>query len=487
MDLIRPHLGATAWLVVGSVATSVALAHAVVATPWLPPERWLLLTSAIGSALFVTAGVYRLAKWRIVRDPHSGLAGCALVLLGLVAIPSRPWIALLASEAEGVFSAAAVRGAVSLIAMGLLVRALQTPRLRGVERPDRLLPSMLVVSAGVLVVAVAVEIALIYPATPGTLAMLLPPMLTTSCWALLAVVMARASTTVAWAGRVAPLLAGMAAAGVLRVIGQEAANVWTIAGTMVAAAMAALATRSAMADLDRAHAATRAVQNHLYEQLGAVTNEVEDFGVWHEDLCHGARNTFAGLKAAMALFGDERTGIRPEVADQLRDAAVIELTQLEEMLVPVASSFHAFDVSGALERAIDPMVALGATIRVTGEPAVGLGRPDDVVLVVRELLIRSFSADPGSLVTLTVGRGHGAPPPGVIVIDLHDDRAPSAVPTLTAEPGLRAARHLMRRQGGELHLLPDGRFGLVLKAAPEVAPGASSRERPDDVRPPVNA
>lgn len=407
----------------------------------------------VGALLFVAAAVYRLARWRMLRDAHSALAGTALLLVGLLAIPSRSLALLLDPGGTGMLPATALRGGVCLIAMSLLLRASRAATLRPLETPRPLLAISLL-GAGVLFSAVAsleVVSARGRAAEPVSLAPL--SILVALGWLLLFLEMRRRAATLPWAGRVAPLLAAMGVAEALRAVGGESPNGWTLAALLLTATIGALALRSAMTDLDHATQTSRSVEQHLLQHLGTVTGEVEAHERWRRDLRHDARNTCAGLRAAFAMLESQRAALPPDAVERLHRAAVVELAALEAMLTPESEPGEVVDVGEAAARAAALVRPTGTSVqlRSTG-PAYCIGHADDLELVIRELLARSGAAG---------GRG-------TVVIDIATTGADVSVRVgshgphageVADDPGLGATRHLLRRSGGAL--VRDGSGVLI--------------------------
>lgn len=439
-----------------AVLTALALVVGLALTQVVTTDRSLItLAAAVAAIHFLAAATYRLSRWRLLRDPHSALAGTALLLVGLVAVPSQSLTALADLGGAGALPSASLRGGACLIAMSLLLRASRTTSLGRRETPL----SMLVVSllgAGVLFAGgVVTEVSMASRGVPAPAASVtLLSLLVALAWLLLAVEMRRRARSLLWAGRLSALLLGMGAAEVLRAVGGEADNGWTLAALLLTGATGWLAMRSAMADLDRASRTTSTVQAHLYEHLDTVTDEVEDFERWRRDLRHDARNTCAGLRAAFAMMDDPRGGLAPEAVGRLHRAAVTELLALEAMLAPEAEPGEAHDVRDPVRRAVDAVRELSLGVRVHApDPVSALGHPDDLELVVRELLVRAYALPGRQAVPIDVTVEAAADPDTVVVRVGVGGHTPT--PGEGEDPGLRAARHLVRRSNGDLTLDPD--------------------------------
>lgn len=422
------------------------------------------VTVVVAAGCFLAAGTYRLATWRMVRDPRSGLVGSALMVMGGLALPSRLLVNLVADPVDGALAGSAGRGVASFVAMALVLRALRSPELGRHETPAWVLPTAVAVFAGTFICALAVEFSLSPPtSTAGARAVLV--IVIALGWGALAVAARRHADRLAWAGRVSPLLAGMAVAEALQAAGRDDANAWTLAGVMLTATLGMLALRAAMADLDRETEASRFMQHHLHQQLGIVAADVEDYDQWRSDLRHDARNTCAGLRAAMSLLYSSGNGLGPETAERLREAAVTELQQLEDKLTSDSTHAEELDVEVALDLAVAPLRLLGAKITVSAPPTRALGHRTDLVLVVRDLLMRSFSHAPANDVTLTVHPGAST------TRIVYAETCPVASRSdMNGE--LAAVRHLLRRHGGDIELVggaAGGALELILPSPPPTA------------------
>ncbi len=475
VDLVRGMANADLRAIVTAAAVT-AVGLAVSVSVWTPAGEattiLLPLTVVIASGCFLAAGIYRLARWRMVGDPHSGLVGSALMVMGGLALPSGLLVNLGADHVDVSLAGPACRGVASFIAMALVLRALRSPGLGTHETPAWVLPTACAVFAGTFVSAVAVEFSLGSPTTTAG-ARVVIVVLIAAGWASLAVVTRRHAARLPWAGRVSPLLAGMAAAETLRAAGLGEINAWTLSGVMLSATMGALAMRSALADLDRATQATQYRQQHLSQQLGIFAGDVENYDRWRSDVRHDARNTCAGLRAAMTLLYPDGNELRPELAAQLRAAAVTELQQLEDLLTSDTTDAEELDLVAALDLAIAPLRLLGAAITVTAPPTRVLGDRADLVLVVRDLLMRSFSDTPANEVTLSVH-------PGVRTTRIRYAETCPVASRSGNGAELAAVRHLLRRHGGDLELSGGPAGGLLELTLPTPQRTATVEQRFDD-------
>lgn len=442
MGLTRGTVRADVRQIVIGAAVTLGLVGVLWTPTGVPLSTLTSTTVIVAAGFFLAAGTFRLARWRIVRDPHSGLVGSALMIMGGLALPSRPLVDLLV-DVDGLLVGPACRGVASFIAMALVLRALRTPELGPHETPGWVLPTAFAICAGTFISALTVELHLLPTSRLVTHATLVTVI--AAGWAGMSVVTHRQAHRLPWAGRVSPLLGGMAVAEALRAAGLGAANAWAVSGVLLTAAMGILATRAAVADLDRATEANRVMQQRLYQQLGIVTGDVEDYEQWRSEVRHDALNACAGLRAAMSLLYEPVNDLPPDMALRLRDAAVTELQELEDLLTTHTSDAEEIDLAEALHAAAAPLQLLGAAITVKCQPMRALGDHADLVLVVRELLARSFAVTPNNQVTLTV---HADPHSTTI---LYAESRPVATRS-GGEAELRAVRHLLRRHGGDLRL-----------------------------------
>lgn len=420
---------------------------------WFPTHRAVILTGMAAAVVFVVAGCYRLARWQLLRDAHSGLAGSALLVVGSVAVPSRSLVEAVTGVSEASLTSATLRGAASLVAMGLLLRALGSPELRGHARPGRLVPLLLLGCGAVFVLTVSLEYAVLDdPTSVGRAALVVLSLAVAGGWAALAVVMERHRDQAPWAGRVSPLLSGMALAELLRAAGGETPGTLQLAALLLTLAIGLLAVRSATADLGHATGTSRAVEAHLVDRLGVAEAELALHEAHRRTLRHESRNTCAGLRAALTVFATPDGGLRPDVVGRLREAAVAELSLLEEMLDPHPTEGSGVDVDAAVADAVAPLRSLGLPVQVVGSAGRAIGSATEVTLVVREALIQGTTRLAGRPVLVALGRD--------------GDHVRVEVRDATGGPlDLRAVGHLLRRPGVDVVTTPDGGALLRLPAA----------------------
>lgn len=442
---------------------------------------------ALASGFFLAAGVLRLSRWRLAQDPQSALAGGALLVMGGLSLPVGGFALLFPTTAPFSLVGPGTRTLAELIAVAMLLRALTVVEVAGVERPARLVPSVFAVvllafTALVLVQEMAPEVV-----TGEELPTVLLAVLRPLAWTFVAVVAVVRSASLPWARRVTPLLFGMALAEGMRALDpHHVGGPWTLTGLLVCVAVAVLAARSALIDLDAAVRADEQRRVELASTLTAVRGEADGLTEWREQLTHDARNACAGLRTALSILERYEGRVDPATHDQLRLAAIQELGHIEHLLTRSPAEPSApFEVSDVLRHVAAGSQAVGARVVVQGLPAHAVGRPGDLVAVLKNLLVNVQAHAPGSLVLLAVTADTD-----VVRITCADD-GPGVRPQDAARVfergfrgrgsqgsglGLYAARQLMQEQGGELVLVPSTRGATFVLTLPRA--GAIARRGP---------
>ena len=203
----------------GTDATTIALGAIQQSTGAVPGtvHRWNLdlgvVTLAIAAALFLVAGVLRLARWRLVRDPLCALTGSALIVMG------GPYLPLLGIATVGgalqhrVLAEASVRMVVTSITITLVLRGVYATAERASDRPGFLLPTLSIAVLLVFGLLAAVEAAMPRPVPGGPAGARLLSAAMVCAWAFLAlVVSSRRGSHVHWSRRAAPLFGALAVA-----------------------------------------------------------------------------------------------------------------------------------------------------------------------------------------------------------------------------------------------------------------------------------
>ena len=441
---------------------------------------------ALASGFFLAAGVLRLSRWRLAQDPQSALAGGALLVMGGLSLPVGGFALMFPTSAPFSLVGPGTRTLAELIAVAMLLRALTMVEVSGVERPARLVPSVFAVvivsfTALVLVQEMAPEFV-----TGEELPTVLLAVLRPLAWTFVAIVAVVRSASLPWARRVTPLLFGMALAEGMRAMDAHHVGPWTLTGLLVCVAVAALAARSALLDLDEAVHADEQRRAELASTLTAVRDEADGLTEWREQLTHDARNACAGLRTALSILERYEDRVDPATHDKLRLAAIQELGHIEHLLTRSPAEPSApFEVSDVLRHVAEGSQAVGARVVVQGLPVHAVGRPGDLVAVLKNLLVNVQAHAAGSLVRLTVTADTGGvritcadDGPGVRPQDAGRvfERGFRGHGSQGSGLGLYAARQLMEEQGGELVLVPSTRGATFVLTLPRA--GAIARRGP---------
>ena len=461
-----------------AVAAVVALVVEYFTLPGAPIlSRWTIVLLAIASGLFVAAGVLRLAKWRLVHDSHSALVGTALIVMGGLCLPLGGLARVVVTAGDLSIVGPATRCLASYIAMLLVLRALRASEVSRRARPEHLLPRLSVVVILAFWLLLAGE-GLIPPDLSVALRSVILPLALSLGWVWVAVQAARRGNILPWAHRAAPLFLGMGLAEMMRGFDFGRFETWTLGGVLLCASIAALATRSALLDLDAAVRADGHQVIDLSQALERASHEADELTVWREQLTHDARNACAGLRAAMDILERYDGRVDSRTTESLRLAAAQEIGHLEHLLFRSSTApCQRFEVSEVVSAVGESARALGARVTVSGNRAFGIGRADDLSAVLRNLLVNAQTHAPGSRVKIGVSAD-----PDTVTITCSDDGPGLSAADAgrvfergyrgPASPGsglgLYAARELMREQGGDITLAPlrsGATFLLTLPAA----------------------
>jgi signal transduction histidine kinase len=270
------------------------------------------------------------------------------------------------------------------------------------------------------------------------------------------------------------MLAALAAAEACRIPEHP---VTTLAAATLTAAVSFVVATLALIDLVRAAQDEHAATEGLARELAGARMAVSDLGAWRAEISHDARNTLAGIRAAMHTLDRHAGELDPTSAGRLRLATLAELTHLEHMLVRPHQDADNFDVADVVRTLTDVRRADGLDVEVIAPSALVYGVPGDVATALQNLLVNAAEHAPGSRVSVEV-----QPRPGRVEVLVCDD-GPGLSPALAAEAfdrgirgrasrgsglGLAIARDLVRRHNGELTLGRSGHgatFVLTLAAA----------------------
>jgi signal transduction histidine kinase len=441
---------------------------------WRDDVAVIVLACAAG--LFVVAGVIRLDRWRLAGDPHSALVGCALVVMGALYLPLVGVAEISGALRHRDLGEALLRALVTFIAAGLVLGAVRAKPSRSRPRPTRLLPML----AGVVLLTFAAlasaEMLLTRPLHHGSQTAQVLSVAMVLTWLTLALVVRKQAPQRPWSRRTPPLFGALAVA--------EAFYGWdpgapggTAAALIVCTGVAAAAAWSASKYLDLDLHQTEHTIDSLRETLRGARDETVELTEWRAHLVHDATNAVAGLRAALDVLNARQGAVDPASAS-LCTAATEEARHLDHLLhrAPDAPA-EPFDAAAVVRSVGETARALGQDVSVSARAAPAVGRPGDLVVVLKNLLTNAARHAPGAPVHLgveqvgrqlrVVCRDHG---PGI-----DPGLAPHVFERGVRGPesdgsglGLYGARMLMREQGGDLVLerVPSGaRFVATLPAA----------------------
>jgi signal transduction histidine kinase len=440
--------------IAGAVLAS--LASLVHATPQ-PPAATAAMTNALAVPAFLVAGVLRLARWRITGESHCGLRGGAMILLGGLALPSVSLARNLEAPDGDLTIVTFVRAVTTGVVLYVMAVALSD------DESDRAELERTVVWLTITAAAATVLLLSLHGRIPPSPT--IEPTLGDGvdvalaiAWSTVAVAAAVKGSHAHWARPSAPLLAAMGLAAVLRVPDHA---VTTLAAAALTAAVGVLVGASALVDLVRAAQDERDETHHLTRELAQARDAAWTSKAWQDELTHDARNTLAGIRAAVHTL--DRHGDRLDAAtvEQLRAATLAELSHLEHMLVRRNADSDVFDVSEVVRTVTDVRRAAGMQLDVTLEPALVRGVPGDLATVLQNLLVNAQEHAPRAPVSVVVGKigaqvevtvsddGPGIPSEGADAVFDRGFRGPGS---RGSGLGLSIARTLVRQQGGELAL-----------------------------------
>jgi signal transduction histidine kinase len=431
----------------------------------------------VAAALFVVAGVVRLARWRLVADPHSALVGSALIVVGALALPLIGVAAVAGALHHRALAEAVVRAMASFTVIALVARGLSATVVRR-ARPSRLLP--LLAAPGLVAFAglATIEAERAQPLTFGPeLSRVLSGAMVLG-WIAIGITVRRPARVQirTWGRRAAPLFWGLALAEAL--YGFDVAGALGTAGSLLACTtVAVLCVRSAHLDLAAALEDAKSAIGSLSRTLIDVRGRAVELTEWRESLVHDASNSVAGLRAALGVL-DMRQELGDDQAARLYRAAAEEVRHLDHLLHRSPEEpCHPFDVGTLVDAVAESARAVGTDVSACTENALANGRPDDVVAVLKNLLVNASRHAPGAAVRLSVEHHEGkvhitcaddGPGLGHQAARHAFDRGYRGPTSQGSGLGLYDARQLMRAQGGDLVLepgRPGARFVATLPAA----------------------
>lgn len=450
-------------------------------------EQITQILGAIAAALFLGAGVLRVSRWRIARDPRSLLMGAALIVLGGVSLPLTSLAGVIIRDEPASQLRAATAVWTTGVAMVLVLRAL-TSTDNVIRRAVRelLWPILLAVSGFLALLALHLSAPELMTSQELP-AVVVGGSVLALCWLYLGLEAALRSDQRPWAGRVSPLLGCMGVAEALRVVSAYHGGGWAIASATLMATMAAITAQRSLLDLDEAATLERVHLDSMAEALQDSRDGHERQHARREEMIHDARNALAGLRAALTTLERYDGVLDAHTSGRLRTAALGEISHLEHLIIRGDEAATVpFDVSAVVAAVVETQRANGVIVTLHDSPVHGVGHPGDLATALQNLLVNARDHG-GNNVTV-----YAASMPGrveIYVADLGPGLAESQLPTLFQRGargpassgsglGLHVSRALMRRQGGDLELRchqGGAVFALVLAAAEPVVADLAAR------------
>ena len=442
----------------GAVLTLVELGGTSLSGPLVGALR------AVGTALFIGAGVLQIARWRIEASPVSGLTGTAMLMYGGVALPLTSIASTMShGHADSMFGPLTrlLTTAMTLVVVGRLLRLAKGEPVAGSDLVELAARGSAVAVGGFALLAI-VQIRAPGLLDGGRASYLLLSGALAAAWLAMGAFAVHRAQQVPWAARLAPVLTSMSVAEILRMPGLEA---WLASAALLVAAIGVLVTALALQDLVAAIRNEADGARDLSRALAESQRVVSAEHAWREELAHDARNALAGLRATLQTLEKGTGRLDSSTLTGLRSAAISEVGHLEQMIAATNEAEEDFDVAEVVRSVVDVRRATGLQVALHTPPARAHGRPGDLARVLQNLLVNAQQHGHGAGVSVTV-----LPAEHHIEIQVAD-RGPGLA--VEADPfargvrgwnsngsglGLAVAQTLMRQQGGDLrlHRCPTG-------------------------------
>jgi signal transduction histidine kinase len=425
-------------------------------------DQGLNLCRAAASALFLAAGVLRVARWRMAGDPRSGLMGIALLVLGGLTLPLSTMVREVTADNPDSVLAPLVRALMTAIVLVIVAQALRHRGSASSGIGRTITSAWTARSLGLFWCLLLLES--IVGSSGGWTSLSYGLLISTvgAAWCVLGLLAALQRHTEDWAARTAPLLVSMGVAELLRLPSSLGAAWATVAAAMLTASVAALTVYSSLRDLVEATNTQHNDLADLSQALGEARQVASVQNAWRQELSHDAHNALAGLRAALLTL--ERYGGAMDAAavDHLRAAAIEEVSHLEHLIVRRGKDLPVdFEVSEVIRNVVATRRATGLDVRLGSTQGRAHGRPGDLATVLQNLLVNAQRHASGSSVEVSAVHVIGAVE--IRVVDkgpgIRDDEVSSVFErgahgrqSQGTGLGLFVARELMREQDGELRL-----------------------------------
>jgi signal transduction histidine kinase len=381
----------------------VAWAALVWAAPSLPESLALQvpqLARALAAGLFLTAGVMRLARWRLTDDPRAARAAAALLFLG-AGLPAVALVGPLMQRPEALAHATPAARLLLVFPVLALIAAGSLPR-QHVVRPVRMAAVLL--AAWVVTVTALANLHL----TSTTSLMDVPvvwlaaEIVAAGGWMGLAVVAWRQGRRESRPARnlaaLALLLMGMCELLKAHSIAYEPASFGLGPGIQLIAA--ALAAAAAAIELREAFRTNSSRAHYIAHTLVDVQEQLAQVERVQRERLHDARSAVIGVIGASRLLSQPSAQSVPDPV-RLHNLMATELSRLQAMLdTDSLESIEEFELADVLEPIVLSHRLAGGVVDTNLGPVRAIGRPQATATALANLLENVRSHAPGASATI---------------------------------------------------------------------------------------
>jgi signal transduction histidine kinase len=400
----RRATDACTWVAAGILTGALgAWAALVWAAPSLPASLALQVPQfarALAAGLFLTAGVMRLARWRLTDDPRAARAAAALLLLG-AGLPAVALVGPLMQRPEALAHATPAARMLLVFPVLALIAAGSLPR-HTIIRPVRV-AAVLLAAWAVTVTALANRHLTSAPSlmdVPGV--WLAAEIVAAGGWIGLAVAVWRQGRRESRPARnlaaLALLLMGMCELLKAHSIAHEPASFGLGPGIQLIAA--ALATAAAAIELCEAFRTNSSQARNIAHTLVDVQEQLAQVEQVQRERLHDARSAVIGVIGASRLLSQPSAQSVPDPV-RLHNLMAAELTRLQAMLdTESLESIEEFELADVLEPIVLAHRLAGGVVDTNLGLLRAIGRPQATATVLANLLDNVRSHAPGASVTV---------------------------------------------------------------------------------------
>ena len=354
------------------------------------------------SALFLAAGLLRMARWRVTTDPNSALLAAAMLVLGILYLPLGNLVTQVVHDGLEPTVALAGRAIGTVACLALALRAMTvSDEDTTTDWARAMLTAGTVASAGLAGLVGLFSVAPTSLTHRALLAVVIDLALA-GAWVALGLAASRRDVKQPWAGRVAPLYASLGVVELLSALDQVQPGSWSMPAVALLSSVAMITAHASYVDL------TEAVRTA--DRVGRRASGLGE-----------------GVTAILSSTGD--------AAEPRTDV----------------------DVTALVNDVVRHRTLVGQEVRVRGLAGYAHVRGGDVAAALERLLVNAHTYAPQSPVTVhVVAIGHRIE---VSVADRGPGMSAAAASAFGSTQvggagglGLHVARALMARNGGDLEL-----------------------------------